>query len=125
MWKDLNKNGLTLLKLCGFSPQCDLLIDLWPIYGLYWNRFRHRPFLSRAICFVIECNSVYLLVYIISPDECEDMYETCPEMKKNFYCTNYTDLMKIQCKKSCGFCGKIDFPCNCFSKGFHYSAKIK
>ena len=62
---------------------------------------------------------VYLLVYIISPDECEDMYETCPEMKKNFYCTNYTDLMKIQCKKSCGFCGKIDFPCNCFSKGRH------
>ena len=125
MWKDLNKNGLTLLKLFGFSPLCDLLTDLWPIYGLYGNRFRHRPFLSRDICFVIECNSVYLLVYIISPDECEDMYETCPEMKKNFYCTNYTDLMKIQCKKSCGFCGKIDFPCNCFSKGFHYSAKIK
>ena len=104
-----------------------------PIYGQFMgyigtgfkSEFRHGPFLSRAICFVIECNPVYLLVYIISPDECEDMYETCPEMKKNFYCTNYTDLMKIQCKKSCGFCGKIDFPCNCFSKGFHYIAKIK
>lgn len=110
MCKDLNKNGLTSLKLCVFSLLCDLLTDLWPIYWLYWNRFQKR---------------VYLLVYIISPDECEDMYETCPDMKKNFYCTNYTDLMKIQCKKSCGFCGKIDFPCHCFSKGFHYSAKIK
>ena len=42
-----------------------------------------------------------------STDECEDQFDTCPEMSKNHYCTNYPELMKIQCKKSCGFCGKI------------------
>lgn len=41
---------------------------------------------------------------LIQEDECDDQFDTCPEMKKNDYCTKYVDLMKIQCKKSCGFC---------------------
>lgn len=41
---------------------------------------------------------------VIEYDECEDQFDTCPEMSKNHYCTNYPELMKIQCKKSCGFC---------------------
>ena len=40
-------------------------------------------------------------------DECEDQFDTCPEMSKNEYCKKYPSLMKIQCKKSCGFCGEI------------------
>ena len=30
-------------------------------------------------------------------------------MAKNDYCTKYPDLMKIQCKKSCKFCGRKPF----------------
>lgn len=41
---------------------------------------------------------------MIEEDECEDQFDTCPEMRKNDYCTKYPTLMKIQCKKSCGFC---------------------
>ncbi|XP_074615208.1 uncharacterized protein LOC141874734 isoform X6 [Acropora palmata] len=41
---------------------------------------------------------------VIENDECEDQFDTCPEMSKNEYCKKYPSLMKIQCKKSCGFC---------------------
>ncbi|XP_067038773.1 uncharacterized protein [Acropora muricata] len=41
---------------------------------------------------------------VIDNDECEDQFDTCPEMSKNEYCKKYPSLMKIQCKKSCGFC---------------------
>jgi len=41
---------------------------------------------------------------VIEEDQCDDQFDTCPEMAKNDYCTKYPDLMKIQCKKSCKFC---------------------
>ncbi|XP_078359625.1 uncharacterized protein LOC144644082 isoform X4 [Oculina patagonica] len=41
---------------------------------------------------------------VIEEDQCDDQFDTCPEMAKNDYCTKYPDLMKIQCKKSCHFC---------------------
>ena len=37
--KELNKNQLTLLKLCVSSFLCGFLADLWPFNGCYWNRF--------------------------------------------------------------------------------------
>ena len=39
MWKDLNKNRLTLLKMCVSSFLCGFRADLWPFNGSYWNRF--------------------------------------------------------------------------------------
>ncbi|XP_022799604.1 uncharacterized protein LOC111337536 isoform X3 [Stylophora pistillata] len=41
---------------------------------------------------------------VIEEEDCDDQFDTCPEMAKNDYCTKYPDLMKIQCKKSCHFC---------------------
>lgn len=52
---------------------------------------------------------MYLPLYFptsLTPDQCDDQFDTCPEMAKNDYCTKYPDLMKIQCKKSCHFCGR-------------------
>ncbi|XP_032238898.2 uncharacterized protein LOC5513456 isoform X2 [Nematostella vectensis] len=40
----------------------------------------------------------------IKEDECEDMYDSCPDMAKNMYCQNFAELMHVQCKKSCHFC---------------------
>ena len=36
-----------------------------------------------------------------------DKYDSCPEFAKNHYCTDYKTLMKVQCRKSCKFCGKL------------------
>ena len=44
--------------------------------------------------------------FFLSIEDCDDQFDTCPEMAKNDYCTKYPDLMKIQCKKSCHFCGR-------------------
>merc|ERR1711962_1809643 len=37
-------------------------------------------------------------------DMCADQYATCADFSKAEYCTKYPDLMKIQCRKSCGYC---------------------
>ncbi|XP_065670480.1 uncharacterized protein LOC100203426 isoform X29 [Hydra vulgaris] len=40
----------------------------------------------------------------ISNEPCTDQYPMCTGFAKNNYCFNYPDLMKIQCRKSCGHC---------------------
>ncbi|XP_065639354.1 uncharacterized protein LOC100203426 isoform X10 [Hydra vulgaris] len=40
----------------------------------------------------------------ISNEPCTDQYPMCTAFAKNNYCFNYPDLMKIQCRKSCGHC---------------------
>lgn len=45
--------------------------------------------------------------YCIVLDVCVDKYVTCPEFAKNHYCTDYKKLMKVQCRKSCNFCGRL------------------
>ena len=44
MWKDLDKNQLTSLKLCISSFLCGFRADLWPFNGFYWNRFALTAF---------------------------------------------------------------------------------
>ena len=56
--------------------------------------------------YFIVCYCYILFVIDFTEDDlCADQYATCSDFSKNEYCTKYPDLMKIQCRKSCGFCG--------------------
>ncbi|XP_057314445.1 uncharacterized protein LOC130655679 isoform X2 [Hydractinia symbiolongicarpus] len=41
---------------------------------------------------------------LITDEKCADQYISCGDFAKNNYCTNFPELMKIQCRQSCGYC---------------------